>query len=163
MEEEKQLTSRIMEIASGVALVGDNDFLDGKVAYRLGRLGDHCKGVVREYNKQKEKIQKEGREQQKKLLEEMKAIGTDEARKEKTREIDDISIRVQTEIGELDNESVEPKIVFPDLKLSDFIAKHDINKEVNGQKIHIKTGQSLVPVRFFTLMGDLIKDDKTKD
>jgi hypothetical protein len=27
-------------------------------------------------------------------------------------------------------------------------------------KVIIKTGQSLVPVKFFTLMGDVITDDK---
>lgn len=151
---------RVIEISTAIALIGDNDFLDGVVASRCGRLANRFMGVVKEYNKSKEKIQKEGRERQKALLEKMKEIGTDEAKRECSQQIQDISIEVQEKISALeeDNAEVDPK--FPDLKLSDFIAKSDINREQNGEKIYIKTGQSLVTVKFFVLMGDLIKDDK---
>lgn len=162
-EEVKITLGRVMEISTAVAAIGENSFLDGTVAYRVGRLGDRCKSSVTRCSKERDKIQKEGRDEQKKLLEEMKRIGTDEAKREMTQAIHDVSISIQEKLNALDDEPIDFEMRVPDLKLSDFIAKTDITKEVNGEKIFIKTGQTLVPVKFFTLMGELIKDDKKTD
>jgi hypothetical protein len=163
MATEKELSvNRIIEIGEAVAVVADNKYLEGTIAYRLGRLGDFCKSPVRVFQKQRDKMLREVNEIRRKKLNAVKN-GSSEEKAAVNDELNDLTHKLEDDVNSL-VEQFE-KIRIPELKLSDFIAKSDITElvEKDGRlepKVIIKTGQSLVPVKFFTLMGDVITDDK---
>jgi len=165
--EEKKPLGRIIEIASAVDLVGQNSSLDATVSYRLGRLGDYCKSPVKLYSKLREEARKEIATKQKKLVAELE--GASDAQK---REINIKINELTTEFSEKDRELKEQEeaIKIPKFKLSEFIAKEDTKRKETHRNqqgeskevdIQVKSGQALVPVEFFSLMGDLIEDDKS--
>ncbi len=159
MLEKKELTiERIVEIAEAMTLIGDNKYLDGKISFRLGRLGDHCKPAYKHYVKERDKILKWERDERKKKIDECKKVNTDEANKGLLNDLNDLHIE-KTEKINLLLDQVPEEIQIPELPLSDFIAKTEIKEEQDNKKIFIRVGQTLVPIRFFTLMGDLIIDD----
>jgi hypothetical protein len=162
MTERELEVSRIVEISEAVAIAGDNKHLDGTVSYRVGRLGDFCKLIVRSYTKQRDRLIREAREKERILREKYKN-GSPEEKVKANEEIVDISEKLTDALDSLATQ-VE-KIRVPELKLSEFIAKNDITEiiikdGVSDAKIIAKTGQSLLPIRFFTLMGDVVVDDK---
>lgn len=149
---------RIAEIAEAITLVGDNKYLDGRVSFRLGRLGDSCKSPYKYYIREKDKIMKWERDERKKKIEDCKKVNTDEANKQLLNDLNDLYIERTEKHNALLDQHPE-KINLPELNLSDFIAKTEIIEEQDNKKITIKVGQTLVPTRFFTLMGDLINED----
>lgn len=159
MTEREFEANRIIEIGEGVALIGDVKYLDGTTSYRTGRLGDFCKPIVRSFAKERDKMVRDAREKERKIRERVK----DASAEEKSKANDEISDIVSKLNEELDSLSTQiEKIRVPELKLSSFIAKADITEitKDGDAKVVVKAGQSLVPVKFFTLMGDVIIDDK---
>lgn len=156
--------SRILDINAAVSLVGDNKYLDGVVAFKLGMLGDYTKSVVEAYVKERDKLFKEGQRKIKLINDSLKNDTSEENRARKDAEGNAINDSAQEQLNTLGEQDEDIKI--PLLKLSDFIAKSDVTELVAGKdgslesKVIIKTGQALVPVKFFTLMGDIIIDDK---
>lgn len=158
--------SRILEIAEGVSLIGDNALLDGIITYRLGRLADYTKAPIKEYNKLRELKRKEILEKQRELQKKMKAADED-GKRELSMDIQGLSNSFNGEENITLLEQLEP-IKIPELKLSDFLAKEErkiphkvgVNEDQRTVELVLKPGQSLVPVKFFALMGDVIKDDK---
>lgn len=164
-EQEKPLHT-ILQYAEATNLVGTNDFLDGTIAYRLGRLNDFCKAPARSYRKAAEKMRKETYEAQRELEKKMKGA-TDDDKRTISLDIQKLSDEMNEKTSELLDQT--EKIKIPEFKLSDFIAKEDrkVKQEMvepDGSKkigeVNIKSGQTLVPTKFFSLMGDAIIDDK---
>lgn len=140
MGEPKVLTiQRIGNINQACASVGDNDALEATIAYRLGRLADYTDSVVRRMQKTHQEKLKEYRKRIEKMDEDSKRIATE---------------KFTEEVQALNDQTEEVKI--PEFKYSDFVSKLDI--EVGGKQIRV--GQALVPIKFFSLMGDIIKDDQ---
>lgn len=163
--ESKLPFDKILRISNAVALVGDNSLLEGTIAYRLGRLGDYTTGPAKQFNKLKEAKRKELAAKQDDLKKQM--VGATDATKED----------LKNQIAKFDDEyndavqamlDLEEEMKVPSFKLSDFLAKEEkktfetVGKGEDQRKVEvvIKPGQSLVPVRFYQLMGDIIADDK---
>jgi len=130
---------KIANINQACALVGDNDVLDSKVAYRIGRLGDFSESIIKRMQKIQQKKINTFREANEKLTDAEKAKAND---------------KLTEEMNQLLEE--EEEITIPPFKYSDFIADEDI--KVHGKEF--KKGQLLVPVKFFSLMGDTVVDDE---
>lgn len=164
-ENRTMAVDRILEIGSAVDLVGDVKYLDGVTAFKTGMLGDYAKPIVKNYVKERDKILADSRKKIKLINDSIKQNGSEENKLKCQQEAADISEETQEKLNELNVQTVEIKI--PHLKLSDFIAKSDISetfvtKEGTPElKVVVKAGQGLVPVKFFTLMGDVIVDDKS--
>lgn len=156
---------RIFELAEAVSLVGDNSLLDAKIVYRLGRLGDYCKSPVRVGQKEQEKKRRLIVEQQREI-QAKNSSATEEERKKNQTEIAKLNEKFSDEIDALFEQ--KETISVPEFKLSDFMAKEEkkvVRKIGKGEdqrdvEIVIKPGEILVPVRFFTLMGEFVIDDK---
>jgi hypothetical protein len=120
----------IININEAVTSIAEKETLSATTAYRLGRLKKYAEGVMKEFNKAKNK----------KIEDYNKAIariGITEDQKL------DLRNRLQHEVDEL--LEVAEQITVPELKLSDFT---DDN------------GKLLVPQKFLSLMGQVIEDDK---
>lgn len=156
---------RIFELAEAVSLVGDNSLLDAKIVYRLGRLGDYCKSPVRVGQKEQEKKRRVIVEEQRKI-QAANTSATEEERKKNQVEISKLNEKYTDEIDALFEQKETVNV--PEFKLSDFMAKEEkkiIRKVGKGEdqrdvEVTIKPGEILVPVRFFTLMGEFVIDDK---
>lgn len=153
---------RAVEIGEAVAVVGDNRYLEGSTAFKLGMLGDNCKPIVKNYVKERDRIMNDARKRQKIIVDAAKDGGA-EARAKANEDIAALNEEIQEKVNELGTQDVEVKI--PSLKLSEFIAKSDVTDVfvkdgVSEAKVVVKSGQALVPVKFFTMMGDVIVDDK---
>lgn len=135
----KMSIQRIANINAACASVGDNDALDGAIAYRIGRLGDYTDQSVRRVQKIHQKKLRDFQLKSEKLTEEQKKV--------ETQKLNDEIARLQDE---------EEEIRVPVFKYSEFVAK--VDTVVGGKTI--KAGQTLVPIKFFSLMGDLIQDDQ---
>lgn len=157
--------ARIIEIAEGISLIGDNALLDGVVTYRLGRLADFTKTPVKGYNKQREVRRKEILEKQREIQKKMKSAD-DDGKREFSMDIQGLNNDFNEEIDKLLEQKESIKI--PEFKLSDFLAKEErkipqkvgANEDQRMIETVLKPGQSLVPVKFFAMMGDIIVDDK---
>lgn len=130
---------RIGNINAACASVGDNDALDGTIAYRIGRLADYTDSAVRRVQKMHQEKMRAYRQKIEKMTEEQKKVAAE---------------KLNDEIQELNE--IEEEVKIPEFKYSDFVAKIDMM--VGGKQI--KAGQTLVPIKFFSLMGDLVKDDQ---
>lgn len=130
---------RIANINAACASVGDNEVLDATISYRLGRLADYSESIVKKFRREQEKRFAAARRDNKKLTDQEKA----EANEKLTEEMNSL----------MDSEE---EINVPKLKYSDFVAKTDMRV---GDREY-KSGQVLVPIKFFSMMGDLIEDDK---
>jgi hypothetical protein len=142
---------RIVEINSAIAIVGDMDMLSGEVAYRLGRLGEWSAAIAKLVNKEKTKLINQWKT-------EMKSPNTTPERKAEIQRIVDARMDAIYDLKET--------IEIPELKLSDFVAKTDCtiktrNQDGSTESKEVKEGQMLAPQAFFSIMGDLIKDDKS--
>lgn len=166
MGTEQELSlSRIIEIAEGISLVGDNTLLDGVITYRLGRLADYTKSPVKGYNKQREAKRREFLEKQREAQKKMKSADED-TKRELSMDIQDLTNSFNEEVDKLLEQKESLKI--PEFKLSDFLAKEERkipqkvgqNEDQHTIETVLKPGQSLVPVKFFAMMGDVIADDK---
>lgn len=160
---QKFKVDRIIEIGEGVASVGENRYLDATTAFKIGMLGDACKPVVKNFARERDKLLAEARRKQKAIIDPVKEQATNEARIKANEEVAILAQETSDKINEMSQQEEEIKV--PSLKLSEFIAKADITDVfvkdgVPETKVVIKAGQSLVPVKFFTALGDLITDDK---
>lgn len=130
---------RIGNINAACASIGENDALDGTIAYRLGRLADYTDSSVRRVQKLHQEKLRAFRKKTEKMNEEQKKVESE---------------KLSEEIQDLNDIDEEVKI--PEFKYSDFVAK--VDTIVGGKQI--RAGQTLVPVKFFSLMGDLVRDDQ---
>ena len=153
--EEKQkedaiTTADVKDIHEAVSLVGNSDLLSQSVSFDLGVMGGRCKTIVKTYEAWKAKATKALGEKQLEIRKEFKEA-TPERKKELAEELSLAQANFELEIERLLNkthEDFKPKM----FKLKDFAASED-----NKQKdLEIKKGQTLVPVKFYTLMGKFI-------
>lgn len=161
-EPQKFQLSRINNIASAIQLIGDNTLLDAKIAYRLGLLGDYCTNSLKALEKERVKRIKLSNEARTELLNSKTGdkINDDKVDSKVVMINNDLS----SELTELLEEEAELKI--PELKLSDFTATKEMKQPVRITKdevertevLIVEAGRPLVPVRFFSLMGDIIKE-----
>jgi len=129
----------IANINSACAAIGENETLDATVSYRIGRLANYSDSIIRAARSaQNKKIQ---------------LIASKTAKMSDAQKIEE-NQKLQEELSSMMDE--EEEINIPKFKYSDFIAKTDMQV---GGKTYTK-GQALVPVKFFSLMGDLIEDDQ---
>lgn len=168
--EEKEVDiATLLNYNAAIAEVADNKLLNGVVAYRLGRLGDACKSPIKVFRKVREEKEKELRN---KIQELNKTLSgkTDKEKAEIAEQIEKESSKGLEEINELQY-SIKEKIGVPTFKLEDFVAQSDltyvevINRNTKDQKeveVTIRSGQTLVPVRFFALMGEAITEEADK-
>lgn len=169
MKKETLPLSQIVDLSNAVDLVGDSALLGGTVTYRLGRLGDFVSGPVKKARKAQEKLLTEIREKQDPLLEKLNKLEDKNSPEAVllTKEIQALNLQFAESVEKIMEEKEE--ISIPELKLDMFIAEEDTvktetitEKDVEGKdipkkiQIKIKKGQSLVPVRFFKLMGNFI-------
>lgn len=130
---------RIVNINAACASIGDNEALEANIAYRIGRLADWSESIVKSAARQRDKKAAAARKEFASLKDADKIAANDKLTEELNALVD------QTET-----------ISIPELKYSDFVAKTD--KKVGNRDY--KAGEVLVPVKFFSLMGDLIQDDQ---
>jgi len=155
MGEEKEVSlEKCINYTKGVALIAKNELLEPGTMYKLGRLSDYATSPVRNYEKVNRTEAIKVNDQIKSLHEKIRASKSDEEKFDLNEEIKKIKSEHHDKMTTL-LENVE-KVKIPSFKLSEFIAKAD--KPDKG----ITTGQSLVPQEFFTLLGDIIDDDKSK-
>lgn len=163
---------RILDLSNAVELVSTNETLDGKVAYWVGRLGDFCNNPVKSFTRERDKTSKSLSLKQEALLQELNTIDKEKEKEkfaEKSSQIQALNSEFTDKVKELLEQ--EETITVPNFSMSDFIAPQDISRiekiEVENEKgekttkkveIVIKKGQALVPIKFFKLMGEFIKE-----
>lgn len=169
---EVELTvDRVLDIARAVDLVSGIDDLPQRDEYWLGRLGDFASSAVKTYNKSRERAQRTMSLKQKPLLDSYNKIVDKQSQEaldilDKVNEMNaDFSSQIQDLLDQKET------IKMPDFKLSSFAATEDITRvheveekndkgEVIRKKVEVKVkkGQSLVPVMFYKLMGEYVKE-----
>lgn len=133
---QKLKLDKIVDIFEAIKMVEENTKIDFPVSYRLGRLSERCRSIIKVFEKTQnrlrteysEKINAVNKDKDSKSEDEKKAIDT------QVRELNDSFISKINELVE-----VEETIEVPEFKLKEFE-----NKEI--------------PVKFFALMGDLIQE-----
>lgn len=154
---------RIIEIGEAVAVIGDNRYLEGTTAYKVGMLGDYCKPFIKNFVKERDRIVQGTKRKQKAIMDPVKDQATEDAKVRANEDVAQLIQEMQAQLNALSNAEEEIKV--PLLKLSEFIAKSDVTDVfvkdgLPETKIVIRSGHTLVPTKFFTLMGDVIIDDK---
>ena len=140
MGDPKELTIQtIANINAACASVGENEAIDATIGYRIGRLADYTERIVKVFQKEQQKKMTASREKMLKMTDQEKSVENDKL----TKELNDLLDTVES-------------VSVPEFNYSDFVAKTDISV---GKRDY-KSGQLLVPVKFFSLMGELIIDDK---
>lgn len=142
---EKQLkVSKIINIHEAVTAVEANEKLTGKVSYQLGRLADTASVIVRRFQTERAKIATE--------IQAKQEVFVKQAKEAQAKKHEATVLSANLEIDKFNKEfderltvvmDQEESIRVPEFKSSDFFGKD---------------GESLVPVKFFKLMGDLIID-----
>lgn len=162
MGQEQELTlEQINRVAKAVELIGEEKLIDGRISYRVGLLGDYCVTPLKGLEKVRTKLITKFNEDRTEI------VGEDE--EQPTAKINHKVTMLANKLNEAVAELGENicKIKIPELKVADFLAKEDIKQTIKvkdkdgidrNEVITIKAGQALVPVKFFTLMGDLIKE-----
>lgn len=148
---EKMKIHRIMNIGDAISLIDDINYLPAKIAYRLGRLGDHCSSVIKPVSKLEQNARKKAINEQNEFRKGFDSLSDEEK--------EEVKKKIATSNEEFVNYSEslmdqEEEIKIPDLKLSDFTAESEIKLKDRT----IKAGETLVPVKFFKLMGEIIKE-----
>ena len=172
MPKRKLKLERILELANAVETVTANDRLSGKTSYWLGRLGDYCSGPARTFKYGQEKALQKVKPEQDKLLKDLKNLDIAKDRAEidnLNKQIQDLNVQYTALLKELNEQ--EEEIEVPEFKLTEFIAAQDIvyaetSKDIDkdGKQITrkieltIKKGNSLVPIKFFKLMGEYVTE-----
>ena len=128
--------SKIIDIYEAIKSIDSNKNLDTKVAYRVARLSDKCKGIIESYEKTRDKIRDKYIEESKSLNPNDSGLSEDQ-KKDLQLKINEINGRFNKEIAELVSENEEIEIF--GFVLSDFEGKD-------------------IPIKFFIAMGDLIKE-----
>lgn len=162
---------RVMELGRAVDMVGVVDDLPQDTTYWLGRLGDFCSSPTKQYTKQRQRLQQTAQTKQKPFLDTYQKLenkSSEEAVK-LIEQINEINEQLNTKLDGL--LEVTEKIKMPDFKRTDFIAQEEVIRVYDVQEktdkgetitkkveIKIKKGQSLVPIMFYKLMGEYIKE-----
>ena len=128
--------SKIVDIYESIKSIDGNQKLDTKVAYRIARLADKCRGIIESYEKTRDKIRDKYIEEGKSLNPNSDSL-SEEQKKDLQLKINEINGRFNKEIAELVSENEEIEIF--GFVLSDFEGKD-------------------IPIKFFIAMGDLIKE-----
>lgn len=132
---QKLKVEKIVDVFEAIKLLDDLK-LDFTLSYKLGRLQDRCKSVIKVYERMQTKLQLEYGEKARQL-----AVTLDDKTEEEKAAINAEVRKVNNEFAiEMGNIlQIEEEIVVPQFKLSDFE-----NKDI--------------PVKFFSLMGELINE-----
>ena len=158
-EKTKVTLERIIEINDAVLTAADCSLLDSKIAWRAGMLADSCKSPIKVYNKivaaNKKKFIADQKVKQKELIGK-----SDEEKKVVVEALQGLIDKYNEQDEALLADLVEIEI--PEFKLADFTAKEELRSvhrvKDKDVEVVVKAGQTLVPVRFFALMGSLIKE-----
>jgi hypothetical protein len=150
MQKLKLEMREVVNIINGISMVENLDILDSKTTFWLSRTKEKLLPVDKPYEKTREKLQKEAITQSK---------------GKSAEEVETIDETLRTQIEGLLGESIE-EMEFYEFKREMFEAKEDLQIPVKavsdkGEALShktIKKGQSLVPVKFFSLMGRLIQE-----
>jgi seryl-tRNA synthetase len=134
--EQKMKLDRIINLFEGVKVVEDNTKIDFTISYRLGRLSDSARSIIRTYERKQSKLKIETNEKIQALRKGMDTK-TDEEKAVISKEVKELNDEFMAKIDNLMEE--EEKIEIPLFSAKDFEGKD-------------------VPVKFFSLMGDVIKD-----
>lgn len=133
---QKLKLEKIVDVFEAVKLVGDLK-LDFTVSYRLGRLQDKCKSILKVYEEIQGKLQAEYSGKAQEFTSQMEGK-TDEEKTALNAEVRKLNNEFVAEINKI--LQIEEEVPVPDFKLKDFEGKD-------------------VPVKFFSMMGELIKED----
>jgi hypothetical protein len=150
MQKHRLTMQQVINTINGVAMVENLDTLDSKTSFWLSRTKDKLVPISKPYEKEREKLQKSSQA---------------EAKGKTDEEIIAIDEKFRDAIQELLNQPSE-EMEFYEFKREMFEAKEDLTLPVKamtekGEALShktIKKGQSLVPIKFFSLMGDLISE-----
>lgn len=130
---QKLKLEKVIDIFEGIKLV-DELKLEFALSYRLGRLQDRCRSVIRVYETTQAKLRDE-------FTLKALALGKGETEEEKAalnEELKKLNGEFLEEVGKL--LQIEEEIVIPELSLNDFKGKE-------------------IPAKFFAALGDVIKED----
>lgn len=151
---------RAIQVQNAFKLVENSEHLEFNIAYWMGRLNDTCTSIAKPALRQKEKLETKVRNDIKALSDKPKgdevALTEDEVEK-RTQEL----LAQTNEAMEVLLDHEEPIKIFS-FAMEHFIAKDDFvlpsikSKDVERAEVKVKKGQLLVPVKFFSLMGDLV-------
>jgi seryl-tRNA synthetase len=137
MGKEQTLTvDRILSIYQAIQSIEGNTKLDFTVSYRLGRLSDACKSIVKVVEKNEMAKRKAVTEKVNELRKNFDSKTPGE-KEEINAEIKKLSEQFTEEVQALNEQ--EETIKIPEFKLKDFEGKD-------------------IPVKFFALMGDIIPE-----
>lgn len=130
---QKLKLERIIDVFEAIKLVEDLK-LDFALSYRLGRLQDRCKSVIRVYEVTQNKLRDE-------FTLKALALGKGETEEEKAaiaEELRKLNSEFLAEVAKL--LEIEEEVVIPEFKVADFQGKE-------------------IPAKFFSLLGEVIKED----
>ena len=134
--DQKMKLDKIINIFEGIKAVEDNSKLDFTISYRLGRLSDSCRSIIRTYERVQNKLKSETNEKIVALRGKWDEK-TDEEKAAISKEVKALNDEFMGKIDDLMEQEEDIKV--PELKLKDFEGKD-------------------VPVKFFGLLGDVIKE-----
>lgn len=170
MQKAKLSLQRILDLANAVEVVGGNDRLSGKTSYWLGRLGDFTSGPMKILKQRQEKALQTIKPEQDALIKQLDGLDPVKSKLEIEkiqRKIQEYNNQFSDMVQEILNQ--EEEIEIPEFKTSQFIADADITysetlkdidkegKEITRKiELTVKKGQSLVPIKFFKLMGEYV-------
>jgi predicted nucleic acid-binding Zn-ribbon protein len=133
---QKLKLEKIVDVFEAIKLVEELK-LEFAVSYRLGRLQDRCKSILKVYEQLQSKLQAEYSKKAQVFNSQMEGK-SDEEKTALNIEVRNLNNEFVAEINKI--LQIEEEIVVPDFKLKDFEGKD-------------------VPVKFFSMMGELIKEE----
>lgn len=162
---------RVLELARATEMVGVVDELPQTTCYWIGRLGDFCKSPIKNYSKQHKRLTDIATTKRKPLNEEYQKLEKKDGDEGKALlvKLQEVDEQLTAKLEEL--LEAEESIKMPEFKITDFAAIEDLSrvydvteKNEKGEsitkkvEIKVKKGQSLVPIAFYKLMGEYIKE-----
>lgn len=151
MKKHKLKMRQAVDIINGVSMVEGLDVLDSKTSFWLSRTKEKLMPIVKPYEKIREKLHKEAVAQAKGKPDE-EVLVIDEGFRTQIESLLDEEVGEELELYEFKREMFEAKeeLVIPVKAVGE-------KGEALGNKTFRK-GQSLVPIKFFTLMSELITE-----
>ena len=140
MAKEKVTVDRVVSFYEGIKTIEDNNKLDTKISYRLGRLSDGCRSIIRVLERTQNKMKAELSEN---VQRERKNW---DKKSESEREAANAACKILNEdfVAKIDAlMDAEEELEVPTLRLSDFDSKD-------------------VPVKFYAMFGQYIVEDELK-
>jgi len=160
MEKIKLSLERILDVNEGLNIVENYTDLPQKDTYWLGRLADSCASKIKAYNKLVNTLREEIGARQKPALDLYNKI-EDKNSVDAKELLDKINL-LNKEFSDKHNSilDIEEEVNHIQFALSAFIAKEDITRVETKNEVKVETtikkGQSLVPMKFYKLLGDFI-------